>query len=95
MEYNRQYTKRLGHLEGKVTLTDQGEVIARCGFDITKEGIIHTWDNCDFIRYEIGHYLPRNAGGQNDPENLCFMSGRCNQHIQASLPLDVVMNDLF
>ena len=60
-----------------------------------KTGYLHTWDDCDFYRYEIGHHNPRNAGGKDEPENLCFMSGRCNQHIQASLPLEVVMNDLF
>ncbi len=61
----------------------------------TKEGPIHTWNDIDYIRYEIGHMNPRNAGGKNEPENLCFMSGRCNQHVQASLPMEVVLRDLF
>ena len=61
----------------------------------TKNGIIHTWNDCDYIRYEIGHMNPRNAGGKDEPKNLCFMSGRCNQHVQASLPLDIVLRDLF
>ena len=61
----------------------------------TKNRTIHTWDDCDYIRYEIGHMNPRNAGGTNDPENLCFMSGKCNQHVQASLPLDIVLRDYF
>jgi len=49
----------------------------------------------DFIKYQIGHLEPRNNGGQSNPENLCFMSERCNQHIQSSLPIEEVMSAYF
>lgn len=61
----------------------------------SREGKHHTWNDCDFFHYEIGHLVPKNSGGNDDPENLCFMSGRCNQHIQSSLPLDEVMDNYF
>jgi hypothetical protein len=60
-----------------------------------KEGKHHTWNDCDFFRYEIGHKVPKNSDGKDDPENLCFMSGRCNQHIQSSLSLDEIMDNTF
>jgi hypothetical protein len=34
---------------------------------------------------------PINNGGESNPENLCYMSARCNQHIQSSLPMDEVL----
>ena len=60
-----------------------------------KNGKFHTWNDCNHYRYEIGHYVPKNAGGTDHPENLCFMSGRCNQHIQSSLSLDEIMDNIF
>ena len=45
----------------------------------------------NFIRYEIGHLNPKSNGGSSRPENLCFQSARCNQHIQSSLPIEEVM----
>lgn len=45
----------------------------------------------NYIRYEVGHLNPRNAGGLSLPENLCFQSARCNQHIQSALPIDEVL----
>ena len=52
------------------------------------------WEH-DYIRYEVGHMNPRNNGGKSNPENLCFMSARCNQHIQSSLPLEEVIEHYF
>ena len=49
----------------------------------------------NYIRYEIGHLNPRSNGGGSEPENLCFQSARCNQHIQSSLPIDEVMGFYF
>ena len=49
----------------------------------------------NYIRYEIGHKTPRNAGGTSHPENLCYMSARCNQHIQSSLEMHNVIEWYF
>ncbi len=49
----------------------------------------------NYIRYEIGHKTPMNAGGTSHPENLCFMSARCNQHIQSSLEMHNVIDWYF
>jgi len=51
--------------------------------------------NYNYIRYEIGHKTPINAGGTSHPENLCFMSARCNQHIQSSLEMHNVLDWYF
>lgn len=48
------------------------------------------WDK-NYIIYQIGHMNPINNGGESNPENLCYMSARCNQHIQSSLPMDEVL----
>jgi len=53
------------------------------------------WDRYSHIRYEIGHMNPKNNGGESEPENLCFMSARCNQHIQSSLSFEEVMENYF
>lgn len=47
----------------------------------------------DHIRYQIGHLAPRNSSPElaKDPTNLCFMSERCNEHIQSSLPIEDVI----
>jgi hypothetical protein len=55
---------------------------------------IHYWDY-NYSLYEVGHMLPVNSGGSNNPENLCFQSARCNQHIQSSLPLQDVIDSYF
>jgi hypothetical protein len=47
------------------------------------------------IRYEIGHMNPKNNGGESEPENLCFMSARDNQHIQSALPLEELLEAYF
>ncbi len=39
----------------------------------------------NYIKWEIGHIISLNQGGNNNPENLSFQSARCNQHIQTSL----------
>jgi len=52
------------------------------------------WD-LDYIQYEVGHMKPVDAGGSNDIRNLCFQSGRCNIHLQASLDLDVLLEAYF
>lgn len=44
----------------------------------------------DYISYEVGHHNPVNVGGDSHPNNLCYQSGRCNRHMQASLPLEEV-----
>jgi len=49
----------------------------------------------NYIRYEIGHMNPVNNGGLSNPENLCYQSARCNQHIQSSLSLDEVLESYF
>jgi len=49
----------------------------------------------NYIRYDIGHMLPVNSNGDSNPENLCFQSARCNQHIQSSLPLQDVIDSYF
>ena len=51
--------------------------------------------NLNYIKYEIGHKLPVNAGGTSHPENLCYMSARCNQHIQSSLEMHNVLDWYF
>ena len=42
------------------------------------------WD-INYIKWEIGHLISLNQGGNNNPENLSFQSARCNQHIQSSM----------
>jgi len=49
----------------------------------------------NYIMYEIGHMNPISNGGTSQPENLCFQSARCNQHIQSSLPMDEVIGFYF
>ena len=49
----------------------------------------------NYITYEIGHMEPTSNGGSSEPENLCFQSGRCNQHIQSSLPIEQVVSYYF
>lgn len=39
----------------------------------------------NYIKWETGHLKSRNCDGLNNPENLCFLSARCNQHIQSGL----------
>jgi hypothetical protein len=53
------------------------------------------WAKCNYLKYEIGHMNPKNNGGDSNPENLCFMSARCNQHIQSALSLDEVIEAYF
>ena len=64
------------------------------GEDITAWNRPGDW-NYNYIRYEIGHKTPINAGGTSHPENLCFMSARCNQHIQSSLEMHNVLDWYF
>ena len=45
----------------------------------------------NYIRYEIGHINPIHTGGTSHPNNLCFQSARCNQHIQSSLDIEEVI----
>ena len=65
-------------------------------FNFGRDGAIPCWNRPqdglkDYIRYEIGHMDPTSNGGSSKPENLCFQSARCNQHIQSSLHMDEVV----
>ena len=51
--------------------------------------------NKNYIRYEVGHLKPRNAGGTSCTENLCYQSARCNQHIQGALSIETVIEAYF
>ena len=67
---------------------------------ILSDGLPAAWNRPqgfadNYIRYEIGHIVPRNAGGESKINNLCFMSARCNQHIQSSLSMDSVIEGYF
>lgn len=67
---------------------------------ILSDGLPSAWNRPqyfadNYIHYEIGHIIPRNAEGESKINNLCFMSARCNQHIQSSLNMDAVINGYF
>jgi hypothetical protein len=64
------------------------------GNEITSWNRPSYW-NLNYLKYEIGHKTPVNAGGTSHPENLCFMSARCNQHIQSSLEMNYVIDWYF
>ena len=49
------------------------------------------WSQDAYIHYQIGHVIARNGDGTSHPNNLCFQSARCNEHLQASLDLDEAM----
>ena len=86
-------------LELKEYLTEMAELVfdaqgRRPLFEIGDR--VYAWNapkdfDKDYIRYETGHLKPRNSGGDSRPENLCFQSARCNQHIQSALLIEEVM----
>jgi hypothetical protein len=48
--------------------------------------------NLDYIRYEWGHLRSKNQNTDaHKLDNLCLMSARCNQHVQAALNIDEVL----
>lgn len=44
-------------------------------------------DKDDYIHYEWGHINPRSETDVHSPKDLCIQSARCNQHVQAALPV--------
>ena len=109
-EYVRENTKfdivKYKKRHAMPTIKEMGELVweAQSGVPlfhfVASDGLPMSWNiprqgKLDYIRYETGHIEPQACGGMSNPENLTFQSGRGNQHIQSSLPLNLVLSAYF